>query len=79
MPAPAGACSGCTKNGEMRDVADGALLVGRQVAEVFGAHIQAAAVVGLVDHAEDAFLLGDDRVDGELLVAFAVVRLARSR
>ena len=52
-------------------------LVGRQIAEVVGAHIQAAAVVGLIDHAEDAFLLGDDRVEGELLVTFALVRLAR--
>jgi hypothetical protein len=41
---------------------------------VLGAHIQPGPVVGLVDHLEDVFLLGDDRVDGELLVSFAVAR-----
>lgn len=41
------------------------------------AHIEAGAVVGAVDHGEDALLFGDDRVDGEAFVALAVMGGAR--
>ena len=56
---------------------DGALLIRGELAEICVAEVEAGAVVGLVDHVEDAFLLGDDRLEGELLVAFAVMRFAR--
>ena len=59
------------------DVADRAFLVGGKVTEVGGAHVEAAAVVGGVHHVEDAGFLEHDRLHGELLVAFAVVSLAR--
>ncbi len=62
-----------------RDVADGALLIGGQVAEVRGAHIEAGAGVVLVEHVEDALLLDHDRVEGELLMPLALVGLAGSR
>jgi len=39
-----------------------ALLIGRQVTEIGGAHIQARGVVRLIDQIQDALLLGDDRV-----------------
>ena len=77
LPAPAGRLQRLHQKRRDRDVADGALLIGRQVAEVVVAHVEARAVVGLVDHVEDVFLFGDDRVEGELLVAFAVVGFAR--
>ena len=60
-----------------RDVGDGARLVGGQVTEIRGAHIQPRAGVGRVDHVEDALLFGDHRVHGEQLMSFAVVRVAR--
>ena len=59
------------------DVADGAFLVGGEVTQVLGAHIEATAVVGLVDHVEDPLFLEQDGVDGVLFVAFAVVGFAR--
>ena len=58
---------------------DGARLIGRQRLEVRGAHIQPARLSRVVDHVEDAFFFGDDRVDGELLVSFAVVRARAAR
>ncbi len=56
-----------------RDGADRARLIGRQTPKVVGAHIQPRTVGGRIDHAQDALLLGDHRVDGEFLVPFAVV------
>ncbi|HYB34407.1 MAG TPA: hypothetical protein VEF72_00435 [Mycobacterium sp.] len=60
-----------------RDVGHGALLISGQVIEIFGAHIQPRPVLPLVDQAEDALFLGDDRVQGVFLVGLALVRLTR--
>ena len=54
LPAPAGAGSGCTRNGDDGDVANGPLLIGGQVVEVVGAHIEAGLVVALAEGVEDA-------------------------
>jgi hypothetical protein len=61
------------QEGRDRNAGDGALLIGRQVAKVFGAHIQAAAVVGLINDVQYPLLLEHDEVQGVFLVSFAVL------
>jgi hypothetical protein len=59
------------------DVVDGAPLIVREVVDVVAAQVEAGPVVGLVDHLKDLFLFGDDRLEGEPLVALTVMGLPR--
>jgi hypothetical protein len=56
-----------------RDVAHRARLVRRQPRNVVGARIQPCAVIGLIDHAQDAGLFGHDHIQGVFVVTFALV------
>ena len=73
LPAPAGADSGCTSHGERPMFSHGALLIRRQVRGVVVFDPQHGAVVARVDQIEHRGLLAQDGVEGEALMAFALM------
>jgi hypothetical protein len=74
FPAPAGACSGCTSHGEAAILPIARDCSGDSCG-VPCADVQDCAVVASVDQIQQGDFFGEDAIEGETLVALALMRL----